>query len=145
MFALNCEDENISKEAVAEVLVMSDTTFELSAIHPAFSGDLAYFLYNPEACAFVSNPDLHYTSLYSFDCSRGIYNNYQGGTGWTNEQVTMALAPLTGQIQPVLSAYQVNQVNDPNTDHEVAWTINEYSRFVDGERVLIRRDSIPSQ
>ena len=109
------------------------------------SPHLAYFLYNPEDCAFVSNPDLHYTNLYSFDCERGIYNNYQGGTGWTNEQVTMALDPLTGQIQPVLSAYQVNQVNDPNTDHRFAWCIDEYSRFVDGEKVLIRRDSIPSQ
>lgn len=230
VFALNCDDERISKEAVAEVLVMSDTVFELSEIHPALSGELAfdwepiyhpieveksewnvigtqsfqtlcsdcdtarvdledviygleawdhpdgieigakriefvdinfdgfpdirlkssgrspnlaYFLYDPEVCAFASNPDLHHTNLYSFDCARGIYNNYQGGTGWTNVQETMALDPLTGQIRPVLSAYQVNLVNDPNTDREVAWSIIEYSRFVDGEQVLIRRDSIP--
>lgn len=190
---------NSGKEAVAEVLVMSDTVFELSEIHSALSGELAfdwepvyhpieveksewnvigtqsfkticwdcdttrvdlkdviygieawdhpdgteigakriafvdinfdgfpdiqlqssgpsphlaYFLFDPETCAFLSNPDLHATNFYSFDCERGIYNNYQGGTGWTNVQETMALDPHTNQIQPALSAYQVHRVNE---------------------------------
>ena len=43
VFAMNCGgDQRISKEAVAEVLVMSDTVFELSEVHPALSGELAF-------------------------------------------------------------------------------------------------------
>ena len=109
------------------------------------SPHLAYFLYDPAVCAFESNPDLHHTGLYSFDCERGIYNNYQGGTGWTNVQETMALDPHTDQIQPAMSAYQALYAEEPYNDQSYKWSIHEYSRFVDGKKVLIRRDSIPGR